>query len=199
VATRRCCGSCAPSRQGGAPLAASRAIASGARPVRDPWLACAESWHGPRRCVGCGGTAAASEWESWAARGARPGECGSSARWPPAIPARDALDLFEEGELELLRLPEQPHVPAGQVLSPQRGASAVRVRGDSLVAEGILAGDCVLMAPSPAAQGTIAVAAHHSANGGRAAATLVRPRSSGGMSTRMTSICARRIPPMPPS
>ena len=41
-----------------------------------------------------------------------------------------------------------------------------------MVEDGILDGDFVLIAPSPVAQGTIAVAVHHSANGGRGEATL---------------------------
>ena len=41
-----------------------------------------------------------------------------------------------------------------------------------MVEDGILDGDYVLIAPSPVAQGTIAVAVHHTANGGRGEATL---------------------------
>src|SRR5262249_19574292 len=69
----------------------------------------------------------------------------------------------------------QPSVSTGHSghgLSHQRDTYALRVRGDSMVEDGILDGDYVLIARSPVAQGTIAVAVHHSANGGRGAATL---------------------------
>jgi repressor LexA len=93
-----------------------------------------------------------------------------------AIAAGDPLDLFDEGEFEVLRLPEAPSASSGHGLSHQRGADrdtyALRVRGDSMMEDGILDGDYVLIAPSPVAQGTIAVAVHHTANGGRGAATL---------------------------
>jgi repressor LexA len=92
------------------------------------------------------------------------------------IAAGDPLDLFEEGEFEALRLPDQPSVSFGHGLSLQhdtcRDTYALRVRGDSMVEDGILDGDYVLIAPSPVVQGTIAVAVHHSANGGRGEATL---------------------------
>jgi repressor LexA len=88
------------------------------------------------------------------------------------IAAGDPLDLFEEGEYEMLRLPDQPSVFSGHGLSHQRDIYALRVRGDSMVEDGILDGDFVLIAPSPVVQGTIAVAVHHSANGGRGEATL---------------------------
>jgi repressor LexA len=88
------------------------------------------------------------------------------------IAAGDPLDLFEEGEFEVLRLPDQPGAPSGHGLSHQRDTYALRVRGDSMVEDGILDGDYVLIAPSPVVQGTIAVAAHHTANGGRGEATL---------------------------
>jgi repressor LexA len=91
------------------------------------------------------------------------------------IAAGDPLDLFEEGEFELLRLPDQHSVSSGQGLSHQRDTRdtyALRVRGDSMVEDGILDGDYVLIAQSPVVQGTIAVAMHHTANGGRGEATL---------------------------
>jgi repressor LexA len=88
------------------------------------------------------------------------------------IAAGDPLDLFEEGEFETLRLPDQPGVSSGHGLSYQHDTYALRVRGDSMVEDGILDGDFVLIAPSSAVQGTIAVAVHHTANGGRGAATL---------------------------
>jgi repressor LexA len=88
------------------------------------------------------------------------------------IAAGDPLDLFEEGEIEVLHLPDQPSMSSGQGLSHQRGTYALRVRGDSMVEDGILDGDYVLIAPTPVVQGAIAVAVHHSANGGRGEATL---------------------------
>jgi len=88
------------------------------------------------------------------------------------IAAGDPLDLFEEGEFEMLRLPDQPSVSSGYGLAHQRDTYALRVRGDSMMEDGILDGDYVLIAPSPVVQGTIAVAVHHSANGGRGEATL---------------------------
>jgi repressor LexA len=88
------------------------------------------------------------------------------------IAAGDPLDLFEEGEYEMLRLPDQPSAFSGHGLSHQRDTFALRVRGDSMMEDGILDGDYVLIAPSPVVQGTIAVAVHHTANGGRGAATL---------------------------
>jgi repressor LexA len=88
------------------------------------------------------------------------------------IAAGDPLDLFEEGEFEALRLPEEPSASSGHGLPHQRDSYALRVRGDSMVEDGILDGDYVLIAPSPVVQGTIAVAVHHTANGGRGEATL---------------------------
>src|SRR5262245_60400739 len=78
-----------------------------------------------------------------------------------SIAAGDPLDLFEEGEFEPLRLPEEPSVPSGRGLSPQRDTYALRVRGDSMMEDGILDGDYVLIAPTSVAQGAIAVAVHH--------------------------------------
>jgi repressor LexA len=92
------------------------------------------------------------------------------------IAAGDPLDLFEEGEFELLRLPDEPSASSGHGLSHERDTYrdtyALRVRGDSMMEDGILDGDFVLIGPCPVAQGTIAVAVHHTANGGRGEATL---------------------------
>jgi repressor LexA len=65
------------------------------------------------------------------------------------IAAGDPLDLFEEGEFELLRLLDQPTVSSEHELSHQRDTYALRVRGDSMMEDGILDGDYVLIAPSP--------------------------------------------------
>jgi repressor LexA len=87
-----------------------------------------------------------------------------------AIAAGDPLDLFEE--CEALRLPDQPSASCGHALCHQGDIDALRVRGDSMMEDGILDGDYVLIAQSPVAQGTIAVATHHTTNGGRGEATL---------------------------
>ncbi|HEY7093332.1 MAG TPA: S24 family peptidase [Ktedonobacterales bacterium] len=91
------------------------------------------------------------------------------------IAAGDPLGLFEEGEFELLPLPDQPSEFSGHRLSHPRDTHdtyALRVRGDSMVEDRILDGDFVLIAPSPVVQGSIAVAVYHHVNGGRGEATL---------------------------
>jgi repressor LexA len=90
-----------------------------------------------------------------------------------AIAAGDPLDLFDEGDAESLELDALASARPGTGLSRQRGVYALRVHGDSMVDDGILDGDYVLIAPGPTAvHATIAVALHRSANGGRGAATL---------------------------
>jgi repressor LexA len=86
------------------------------------------------------------------------------------IAAGYPLDLFDEGEEEVLELDAfSSALPGGR----PREVFALRVRGDSMVDDGILDGDFVLIAPSPAVvHATIAVAVHDSANGGRGEATL---------------------------
>ena len=64
-------------------------------------------------------------------------------------PIRDPLDLFEEGEFETLRLPDQPRVSSGQGLSHQNDTFALRVRGDSMVEDGILDGDDEVIGGAP--------------------------------------------------
>jgi repressor LexA len=98
-----------------------------------------------------------------------------------AIAAGEPLELFDAGEAELLELGEVAVMPA-----PVRAGKAIyalRVRGVSMIEDGILDGDYVLVEPSPtAANGAIAVVVQDSANGGRGAATLKRVfREAGGV------------------
>jgi repressor LexA len=89
------------------------------------------------------------------------------------IAARSPRDLFDEGDFELLDCDGLSSALPGNGLPHQREVYALRVRGDSIVDNGILDGDFVLIAPSPApARATIAVTVHDSANGGRDEATL---------------------------
>jgi repressor LexA len=89
------------------------------------------------------------------------------------IAAGNPLDLFDEGEEETLELDALASALPGKRPLHERAVYALRVRGDSMVDDGILDGDYVLIAPSPAViHATIAVAVHDSANGGRGAATL---------------------------
>jgi repressor LexA len=89
------------------------------------------------------------------------------------IAAGNPLDLFDEGEEETLELDTLASALPGKRPPHERAVYALRVRGDSMVDDGILDGDYVLIAPSPAViHATIAVAVHDSANGERGAATL---------------------------
>jgi repressor LexA len=91
------------------------------------------------------------------------------------IAAGDPLDLFEADEFELLEFGEiaaaMTTVPAGM----ESEVYALRVRGTSMIDDGILNGDYVLVARgSTATNGAIVVAVHNAANGGHGAATLKR-------------------------
>jgi len=89
------------------------------------------------------------------------------------IAAGAPLELFDEGEFELLELDALASALPGNRLPQQREVYALQVRGDSMVDDGILDGDIVLIAPSTTpVHATIAVAVHDSANGGRGEATL---------------------------
>jgi repressor LexA len=89
------------------------------------------------------------------------------------IAAGNPLDLFDEGEEEVLELDALASALPGGRLPKEREVYALRVRGDSMVDDGILDGDYVLIAPSPSnGYGTIAVALHRTANGGQGEATL---------------------------
>jgi repressor LexA len=92
------------------------------------------------------------------------------------IAAGAPLDVFDTGDVELLELETLaralPGTP-GTRPSLQQGLFVVRVRGDSMIEDGILDGDFALIAASPTvAQGAIAVALHKSANGGHGEVTL---------------------------
>jgi repressor LexA len=89
-----------------------------------------------------------------------------------AIAAGVPLDLFEGGELETLDL-------GAHARTPDSAEFALRVRGDSMIEEGILEGDYVLVRSGHSApEGAIVVAVHLNADGGseRGAATLKRLR-----------------------
>jgi repressor LexA len=90
------------------------------------------------------------------------------------IAAGYPLEQFDTGESELLELDELTRAVTSAP-APQQDVFALRVRGTSMVEDGILDGDYVLIAPGPTvANGAIAVATENAANGGRGAATLKR-------------------------
>jgi repressor LexA len=108
-----------------------------------------------------------------------PGSRGLQPAHPVGLPIRGAiaagapLDLFDEGDFELLELDALASALPGNRLPGQHEVYALRVRGDSMVDDGILDGDYVLVTPSAApVHAKIAVAVHDSANGGRGEATL---------------------------
>lgn len=89
------------------------------------------------------------------------------------IAAGAPLDVFDSDDVELLEVDALSRALPGKRRSSQRDAFALRVRGDSMIEDGIFDGDCAIIAPSPTvAQGAIAVALHLSANGGRGEVTL---------------------------
>jgi repressor LexA len=86
------------------------------------------------------------------------------------IAAGAPLDLFEAGEEEVVDLGRD--VLAG---APREEVYALRVVGDSMIEDGILNGDLVLVRwGENALNGRIAVVVERSANGGLGAATLKR-------------------------
>jgi repressor LexA len=90
-----------------------------------------------------------------------------------AIAAGAPLDVFDTGDVELLDLETLARALPGKRQSLTQGVFALRVRGDSMIEDGILDGDYALIAASPTvAQGAIAVALHRSANGGNGEVTL---------------------------
>jgi repressor LexA len=86
------------------------------------------------------------------------------------IAAGTPLDLYETGEEEM--------VDVGRDMlgsAPPEDVFALRVAGDSMIEDGILNGDLVLVRRGPdAPRGAIAVVVERSANGGQGAATLKR-------------------------
>lgn len=91
------------------------------------------------------------------------------------IAAGAPLDLFETGEAELLDI-------GGAALagSPAAEVYALRVVGDSMIEDGILSDDLVLVREgSSVTNGAIAVAVERSANGGQGAATVKRVSVAG--------------------
>lgn len=114
------------------------------------------------------------------------------------IAAGDPLDQFDEGEPEMLDFGELATAITAIPSSAAEGVYALRVRGTSMIEDGILDGDYVLIAPGPtAANGEIVVATHNTANGGRGAATLKRVfRRDGGVVLQPANVTltARFIP-----
>ena len=103
--------------------------------------------------------------------GSRGVGCGSEPRIRRALARAEC----QTGESELLAFDELgialPPTPTGA----GKAVYALRVRGVSMIEDGILDGDYVLIAPSPTpTNGAIMVAVQHNANGDRGAATLKR-------------------------
>jgi len=95
---------------------------------------------------------------------------GAGMRILGRIAAGAPLDLFETGEEEVVDL--ERHALAG---ASGEEVFALRVVGDSMVEDGILNGDLVLVRSGKnALNGAIAVVVERSANGGLGAATLKR-------------------------
>jgi repressor LexA len=91
------------------------------------------------------------------------------------IAAGDPLEQFDTGESELLPLDQFATAMTSIPTPSDREIFALRVRGTSMIEDGILDGDYVLITPgSTVANGAIGVAIHNTANGGRGAATLKR-------------------------
>jgi repressor LexA len=90
------------------------------------------------------------------------------------IAAGAPLELFDPGECDVLDLGELT-LTGGVTRDENSAIYAVQVRGDSMIEDGILNGDYVLIDPDgDVRHGVIAVAIHKIANGGRGAATLKR-------------------------
>jgi repressor LexA len=91
------------------------------------------------------------------------------------IAAGFPIDVFDEGTTEVLEVDELTKALPHHGPPAHGDIYALQVQGDSMVEEGILDGDYVLIAFGPAvAQGAIAVAVHNSANGGHGETTLKR-------------------------
>jgi repressor LexA len=93
------------------------------------------------------------------------------------IAAGVPLDHFDDSEKELLEFGEVMSAPLGIALGAYllKEIYALRVRGQSMIEDGILDGDYVLIARNaPVINGAIAVALHRTGDGDREAATLKR-------------------------
>jgi repressor LexA len=93
------------------------------------------------------------------------------------IAAGVPLEHFDAGEKELLEFGELMSAPLGFPVGapPLKDLYALRVRGQSMIEDGILDGDYVLIARNaPIINGAIAVALHRTAAGESGAATLKR-------------------------
>ncbi len=89
------------------------------------------------------------------------------------IAAGQPLDIFDEGESDMLGFGELGAAISAIPGSVVEGLYALQVRGDSMIEDGILSGDYVVIArDSKVENGEIGVAVHNTANGGRGAATL---------------------------
>lgn len=137
--------------------------------------------------------------EQWGALKREPGSSRSLVSTRPSrlrvlgtIAAGEPLDLFDPDEPEWLDLAELGRAIAPVASLARTGAGvgrgseeiyALRVRGTSMIDDGILDGDFVVIAAAPTVEnGAIAVVLENRANGGRGAATLKRVfRSSDGL------------------
>jgi repressor LexA len=91
------------------------------------------------------------------------------------IAAGSPIDVFDEGATEVLEVDELTRTFPSSGRPAYGDIYALLVQGDSMVEDGILDGDYVLIAFGPTvAQGAIAVAVHNSANGARGETTLKR-------------------------
>lgn len=91
------------------------------------------------------------------------------------IAAGFPIDVFDEGTTDVLEVDELTKAIPHSGPPAHGDIYALQVQGDSMVEDGILDGDYVLIAFGPTvAQGAIAVAVHNSANGGRGETTLKR-------------------------
>jgi repressor LexA len=98
---------------------------------------------------------------------------------PAGLPVRGTiaaglpLDIFEDDESETLDFGELAAAISVIPGSAAEGLFALRVQGDSMIEDGILSGDYVVInRESKVENGEIGVAVHSTANGGRGAATL---------------------------
>lgn len=91
------------------------------------------------------------------------------------IAAGSPIDVFDEDTTEVLEVEEFTQAFPSSGPPAQGDIYALQVQGDSMVEDGILDGDYVLVAYGPTvAQGAIAVAVHDSANGAGGETTLKR-------------------------